>query len=71
MAGPVIDNPLTPQDVQRLRDARVQLNTALLKIQQATECGLDCRAEQAMADQLADRVDRMLNVYGGGGGPRA
>lgn len=60
-----VANPLTPDDIARLRRARATLNTAYLDIEKAKLCGLHCAGEQACCDALASRIDAILANYGG------
>lgn len=58
-------NPLTPEDIAKLRRARQLCNTANSQIQRMKDCGIDCRAEQSLSEALCQRIDKMLQHFGG------
>lgn len=58
-------NPLSADDIARLRRDRAVLNQAYLDIEKAKACGLHCAGEQACCDALAQRIDAILAHYGG------
>lgn len=54
---------LTPEQANELRRGRQILNAVYLDIERMKRCGTDCRAQQATADVVASKIDRLLAEF--------
>lgn len=60
-----MDNPLPPEQIESLREARACCNRADSSIEKLSACGVDCRGERALSEALKERIDRFLEYFGG------
>lgn len=60
------NNPIDDAMLARLKQGKAKLNEAMILCQRMTDCGLDCRTENAYCQALAERYDKIFQHFGGG-----
>ena len=60
-----MQNPLSQDDIQELINAERYLNEAQQISRQCASCGIDVRAQDAYADLLRERIQRLKSQFAG------
>lgn len=56
---------LPPEDIALLRKHQRELNDILSDLDEMEQCGIDCTAPHEVRKDVADKIEKLLQFYGG------